>query len=69
MKHIFCQPLLRTVMAMALAVLGVRLSGCADMSDTMGLAFADPAKYDLYNCNNWRPSARSSPRRLRSCRA
>ncbi len=50
MKHIFCQPLLRTVMAMALVVLGVGLSGCADMSDTMGLAFADPAKYDLYNC-------------------
>jgi hypothetical protein len=50
MKHIFCQPLLRTVMAMALLVLGVGLSGCADMSDTVGLAFADPAKYDLYNC-------------------
>src|SRR6266849_4261767 len=50
MNRIFCQPLLRTVMAMALVVLGVGLSGCADMSDTVGLAFADPAKYDLYNC-------------------
>jgi hypothetical protein len=50
MNRIFCQPLLRTVMAMALLVLGVGLSGCADMSDTVGLAFADPAKYDLYNC-------------------
>jgi hypothetical protein len=69
MKHIFCQPLLRTVMAMALVVLGVGLSGCADMSDTMGLAFADPTKYDLYNCKQLEPSARSSPRRLRSCRA
>ncbi len=26
------------------------LSGCADMSDTLSTAFADPAKYDLYNC-------------------
>jgi hypothetical protein len=50
MNRIFCPPLLRTVMAMALVVLGVGLSGCADMSDTVGLAFADPAKYDLYNC-------------------
>jgi hypothetical protein len=29
---------------------GVGLGGCADMSDTMTLAFADPAKYDLYEC-------------------
>jgi hypothetical protein len=50
MNRIFCHPLLRTVMAVALVVLGVGLSGCADMSDTVGLAFADPAKYDLYNC-------------------
>jgi hypothetical protein len=26
------------------------LSGCADMSDGMTSAFADPAKYQLYNC-------------------
>jgi hypothetical protein len=50
MNRIFCQPLLRTVIGMALFVLGIGLSGCADMSDTVGLAFADPAKYDLYNC-------------------
>jgi hypothetical protein len=30
--------------------LGVGLGGCADMSDSMTLAFADPAKYDLYEC-------------------
>jgi hypothetical protein len=30
--------------------LGLGLSGCADMNDTMTLAFADPAKYDLYDC-------------------
>ncbi len=26
------------------------LSGCADMSDSITSAFADPAKYDLYDC-------------------
>jgi len=36
--------------AMALFVLGAGLSGCADMSDSMTSAFADPAKYDLYDC-------------------
>jgi hypothetical protein len=36
--------------AMALFVLGLSLSGCADMSDTVSTAFADPAKYDLYDC-------------------
>ena len=39
--------------ALAGAVLlacGTLLSGCADMSDGMTSAFADPAKYDLYDC-------------------
>jgi hypothetical protein len=36
--------------AMALLVLGAGLTGCADMSDSMTSAFADPAKYDLYDC-------------------
>jgi hypothetical protein len=30
--------------------LGLGLAGCADMSDSMTSAFADPAKYDLYDC-------------------
>jgi hypothetical protein len=30
--------------------LGLGLSGCADMNDGLTLAFADPAKYDLYDC-------------------
>jgi hypothetical protein len=37
----------------ALALLfacGTLLSGCADMSDGMTSAFADPAKYNLYDC-------------------
>src|SRR5437868_6759187 len=36
--------------AAALFVLGVGLGGCADMSDSLTTAFADPAKYDLYDC-------------------
>jgi hypothetical protein len=44
------KPLLRAATAAALLALGVGLNGCADMSDTMSTAFADPAKYDLYEC-------------------
>jgi hypothetical protein len=34
----------------ALLALGLLLTGCAEMSDTASLAFADPARYDLYDC-------------------
>ena len=34
----------------ALLALGLALTGCAEMSDTASLAFADPAKYDLFDC-------------------
>jgi hypothetical protein len=44
------RPLARLNAAMALLGLGVGLAGCADMNDSMTLAFADPAKYDLYDC-------------------
>jgi hypothetical protein len=47
--HLF-RPPLRAAMAMALLALGSALAGCADMSDSMTTAFADPAKYDLYDC-------------------
>jgi hypothetical protein len=30
--------------------LGLGLGGCANMSDSVTLAFVDPAKYDLYEC-------------------
>jgi len=44
-------------------LLGAELSGCAEMNDSMTSAFADPAKYDLYECKQlrtgnartWRP--------------
>jgi hypothetical protein len=44
------QPLLRAATAMALLALGVGLNGCAEMSDSMSTAFADPAKYEFYEC-------------------
>ncbi len=46
----FSQPLLRAASAAAMLAFTAGLSGCADMSDTLSTAFADPAKYDLYNC-------------------
>ena len=36
--------------AAAVLALALALPGCADMSDSMSLAFADPAKYELYDC-------------------
>jgi len=40
----------RVALAAGLLVLGSLLSGCAGMSDSVSTAFADPAKYDLYDC-------------------
>jgi hypothetical protein len=40
----------RPTAAAALLMLGLALSGCAEMSDGMSQAFADPGRYDLYNC-------------------
>ena len=43
-------PLPRAAGLAALLALGMALSGCAEMGDGMTSAFADPAKYDLYDC-------------------
>ena len=43
-------PATRGFAGAALFVCATLLSGCADMSDGMTSAFADPAKYQLYNC-------------------
>jgi hypothetical protein len=51
------QPVLRARVAMAL--FGIALSGCADMSDSMTSAFADPAKYDLYECKQLEPERKN----------
>ena len=40
----------RAVAAAALLALCGGLGGCADMGDTALSAFADPAKYDYYDC-------------------
>src|ERR1700686_4222834 len=53
------QPLPRAAAAAALLVLGFGLSGCAEMSDSMTSAFADPAKYDLYACKQLEPERKS----------
>lgn len=45
-----CRRLLRAALAVALLGPGFGLAGCADVSDSMSPAFADPAKYDLYDC-------------------
>lgn len=44
------QALLRAATLAVLLVPGIGLGGCADMGDSLTVAFADPAKYDLYEC-------------------
>jgi hypothetical protein len=46
----FFHHLVRAANAAALLSLGVALNGCVEMSDSMSTAFADPAKYQLYDC-------------------
>ena len=45
----------RSLAALVLFALGAGLAGCAQMSDGMTSAFADPAKYDLYECKQLEP--------------
>ncbi|MGJ5048643.1 hypothetical protein ACQR09_16390 [Bradyrhizobium oligotrophicum] len=40
----------RVALGAGLLALGSLLSGCAGMSDSVSTAFADPAKYELYDC-------------------
>jgi hypothetical protein len=40
----------RAVAVMVLLAFGIGLGGCADMSDSLTTAFADPAKYEFYDC-------------------
>ena len=40
----------RSAAVIALFALGIGLGGCAGMSDSMSAGFADPAKYELYEC-------------------
>jgi len=43
-------PVTRAAAAAALLALGAGLDGCAQMGDSMSTAFADPARYELYDC-------------------
>jgi hypothetical protein len=40
----------RVAAALALCSMGLAVSGCAGMGDSVSTAFADPAKYELYDC-------------------
>jgi hypothetical protein len=45
----------RAALAGALLAFGFALSGCADMSESVSTAFADPAKYNLWDCKQLEP--------------
>jgi hypothetical protein len=44
------RPNSRAAAVLAMLVLGVGLAGCAGMDDSMSSAFADPAKYEFFDC-------------------
>ena len=46
---------LRAAAVLGALALGFALSGCAGVGDTMSSAFADPAKYELYDCKQLEP--------------
>jgi hypothetical protein len=53
------------VSALALCGLGLALSGCAGVSDNESVtaAFADPAKYELWDCKQLEPERKNLARR------
>ena len=63
------QSLRRSLAVLALFALGAVLSGCAEMGDGMTSAFADPAKYDLYDCKQLEPERARLARVRPNCRA
>ncbi|GMO14178.1 MULTISPECIES: twin-arginine translocation pathway signal [Bradyrhizobium] len=48
---------------LALLATGAALSGCAGMSETVAPAFADPAKYELYDCKQLEAERKSLAKR------
>jgi hypothetical protein len=48
--RIFQKPRVTRAAAAALLALGAGPAGCAQMGDSMSTAFADPARYELYDC-------------------
>src|SRR3954447_26035701 len=49
--------------SLALLALGAALAGYADLGENMSSAFADPAKYDLYDCKQLEPERKNLARR------
>ena len=49
---------MRAAAVLGALALGLPLSGCAGVGDTMSSAFADPAKYELYDCKQLEPERR-----------
>jgi hypothetical protein len=49
----------RAIAAVALLASCAGLAGCADMSDSMTSAFADPARYELYDCKQLEPERKN----------
>jgi hypothetical protein len=62
-RHAHRQMLSRARIAVALLALAAALAGCANMSDSMTSAFADPAKYDLYECKHLEPERQNLAKR------
>lgn len=54
---------LRAPLAVMLLALGLPLGACANMSDSMTTAFADPAKYELYDCKQLEPERKNLAKR------
>jgi uncharacterized membrane-anchored protein len=49
--------------AAALLAAGLALSGCTSMSETIAPAFADPARYELYDCKQLEGERKALARR------
>jgi len=57
--------IVRAAALLLTAVCGVvALPGCTQLPDAMSAAFADPAKYDLYNCVQLRAARKENSRRI-----
>jgi hypothetical protein len=59
----------RAAALLALLALGTGLAGCAAMGDKVAFAFADPAKYDYYDCKQLEDERKSLASRLTDLQA
>ena len=63
-SHLRFRALPRVLAGAVLLVFGASLSGCADMSDGMTSAFADPSRYNLYDCKQLETERKSLAARM-----